>query len=677
MQIIQLYIQGQRVDLFKDESVTITDSIQNVKDIDKIFTSFSQSFSIPASKKNNKIFKHYYNFDIENGFDARVKVDATIELNNLSFKNGKIKLEGVDLKNNVAHTYRITFFGDIVDLKDKLGERKLNSLNNLSSYNLIYDETEVYNRLTVDPTTTDVIAPLITHSQRLYYDSVSHNNTKDGNLYYHNGAHYHGVYWNQLKYALRVNRIIEAIEEQYDLKFSTDFFKNASVEEMNNMFMWLHRKSGAVEDLSGGTEITTLVTGWTNNYYEYFYIYDDFLEILNKEAITTLLLYVVPSNPSIQYSVDVQLYGESVYQSGNVTGSLGIDLKDTIVDYAVYQIYITTSGVLSFNNIQWQIAEFVPDTDLGGGFYYLDNTTFSSSGVFLFNINRQMPDIKIIDFLSGLFKMFNLTAYVDNGIIVVKKLDDFYASSTNSWDITKFVEQNNSKVDVALPYREIIFKFQDTGYFLANKFSQLNNRNWGELLYNQGSTDLAGSLYKVEVPFGHMLFERLVDPNGNVTKDIQYGYCVNESQSAYLGAPLLFYPVRKQTAPISFVNSFDSDGMPNGHLVTNYANLPFNSVSDDPTLNNFQLNFNKEFSEWTLADNFTSNLYNDYYNNYILSVFNSKNRLTKLSAYLPSRILLNYTLADRFIISGNSYKINSITTNLETGKSELELLNDL
>jgi hypothetical protein len=76
----------------------------------------------------------------------------------------------------------------------------------------------------------------------------------------------------------------------------------------------------------------------------------------------------------------------------------------------VYQIYITTSGVLSFNSIQWQISDFVFGT--GGGSYSFNNTTFSSSGVFLFNINRQMPDIKIIDFLSGLFKMFNLTAYV-------------------------------------------------------------------------------------------------------------------------------------------------------------------------------------------------------------------------------------------------------------------------
>ena len=62
MQNIQLYIEGQRVDMFKDESVVITQSIKNVKKIDKIFTDYSRTFSLPASKINNKIFKHYYNF---------------------------------------------------------------------------------------------------------------------------------------------------------------------------------------------------------------------------------------------------------------------------------------------------------------------------------------------------------------------------------------------------------------------------------------------------------------------------------------------------------------------------------------------------------------------------------------------------------------------------------------
>ena len=74
---------------------------------------------------------------------------------------------------------------------------------------------------------------------------------------------------------------------------------------------------------------------------------------------------------------------------------------------------------------------------------------------------------------------------------------------------------------------------------------------------------------------------------------------------------------------------------------------------------------------------FTNSLFEAYYKNYITSVFKPSNRITKVTAYLPLKILLNYTLADRFIIGGNSYKINSIKTNFKTGKSELELLNDL
>ena len=39
MQKVQLYIQDTRVDLFKDESVSITQTIQNVRDVAKILLS--------------------------------------------------------------------------------------------------------------------------------------------------------------------------------------------------------------------------------------------------------------------------------------------------------------------------------------------------------------------------------------------------------------------------------------------------------------------------------------------------------------------------------------------------------------------------------------------------------------------------------------------------------------
>ena len=128
MQQVQLYIDSQRVELFGDETISLTQTIQNIKDINKVFTDFTQTFSIPATKETNKLFKHYYNFDIVGGFDARLKTSGSIKLNGADFKKGKIKLEGVDLKDNKPHTYRVTFFGDLVELKDLIGEDLLSDL---------------------------------------------------------------------------------------------------------------------------------------------------------------------------------------------------------------------------------------------------------------------------------------------------------------------------------------------------------------------------------------------------------------------------------------------------------------------------------------------------------------------------------------------------------------------
>ena len=677
--VIQLYIENERVELFKDESVTITDSIQNVKDIDKVFTAFSQSFSIPASKANNKIFKHYYNFDIINGFDARKKVAATIELNNLPFRSGKIKLEGVDLKNNKAHTYRITFFGDIVELKDKLGEKKLSDLD-FTAYNLDYSPTTVYTKLNTAPSSTNhIIAPLITHSQRLSYEDGAHG-IGTGNLWYESGtgtSHHHGVKWNELKYAIRVNKIIEQIETDLDLSFSTDFFKNTGIDKMDNLFLWLHRKSGKVEDLSGSTTVfETQVDGWSTQSDDPFYISESTFESLAEENNITEFELNLNRTNTTPYNIEILQNGTAVYTDTNITSTnYVVDALAGDFDYETgeYEVFITATTGITFSSIVWRATAVFPSDPTVTVDY--STGSFTTNAAFTFNVNKQMPDIKVLDFLTGLFKMFNLTAFVVDGVIQVKPLDDFFANP-DTYDITEFVDMNSSKVDVALPYREIEFKFKDTKTFLANKFGELNNKDWGKISYNAGETALAGQLYKVELPFGHLLYERLNDVTSGAQKDIQWGYNVDKSQNAYLGSPLLFYPINKNTGNISFINELDDEGVPQDHLLISNVNLPFNSVSENPATNDFQLNFNRETSEWTLDTSFSDTLFTNY-SDYISSVFNTKQRLTKLKAYLPMRILLNYGLGDRFIVAGNQYKINSISTNLLTGQSDIELINDL
>ena len=148
MQIVQLYVEGERVDMFQDESITISDSIANVKDISKIYTTYSRQFTLPASKTNNRIFKHYYNFDItENTFDARFRVSAYLNVNGIRYKDGKLRLSGVKLKDNKADSYQVTFFGNAITLKDKFGEDKLADLvggtYGLNNYDHDYDNTTV------------------------------------------------------------------------------------------------------------------------------------------------------------------------------------------------------------------------------------------------------------------------------------------------------------------------------------------------------------------------------------------------------------------------------------------------------------------------------------------------------------------------------------------------------
>ena len=180
------------------------------------------------------------------------------------------------------------------------------------------------------------------------------------------------------------------------------------------------------------------------------------------------------------------------------------------------------------------------------------------------------------------------------------------------------------------------------------------------------------SIYSVKTPFAQLKYERLIDLNTELAKTVQYGYFVDDNQESYFGKPLIFYPIRQTSAdPISFV-----EGATTHTSLTTY-NIPSNSVSLNSGTSKHNINFFNETNEYDFTSNFTNTLFQAYYKNYITSIFNEQNRLTKISAKLPLGLLIKYKLSDRFIINNRSFKINSITTNLNTGKSDIELLNDL
>ena len=687
MQSIQLYIEGTRVDMFDDESVSITQTIKNVKDIEKVFTSFTKQFTLPASKTNNKVFKHYYNFNIVGGLDARKKVNANIELNHIPFRKGKLKLDGVEMKNNIPYAYKVIFYGDNVNLKDLIGDDKLSDLDFGNDFDGIkYDASTIETYLTVkNPATSteDLIVPLITHSQIPFYDSGS-TVAGSSNMYYSAGT-FQGVRFNELKYAIRLNRIIEAIEDTYSISFSDGFFKDTANTRFYNLFMWLHRKKGFVETESGEAE--NFVNNFTPNSSDPFFSMssDRLSGLLDPARLTSMSVTIVPATTDPYRIKIVRNDTTTVYLSGSVTGTQTItEGTNFSYGYGTYKVYLLTEvATITIISVTWNIT-----------YDGITSLTFPTSGSFNiasdipFVISQQIPKIGVIDFLTGLFKMFNLVAEVEeDGTIYVDTLDTYYAAIASGgkrsqdapYDISEFVDVSSSNVNPALPFSEIDYLYKDTGTILAKKYDQIVNKGWGAINYidDQVPTDrFTGGIYKVEIPFHHAQFERLTDLYTGIQTQIVLGKFIDDNLDPYFGSPLVFYAVRHSIpAGYALVTAVNASNVPTAVSNETFANVPLNTLALYEVISDKSIHFTEELGEY---DNvvFEGSLFEDYYKTYIQNVFKLNNRITKVTAYLPLRILLNYTLADRFQIVGRIYKINSIQTNLLTGKSEIELLND-
>jgi hypothetical protein len=676
---LQLFIEGQEVDLFQDESVTLTQTIQDVKDIEKVFTDFSRSFNVPASKTNNKIFKHFYDYHII-GFDARKKKDAEIYLNYKLFKKGKIKLEGATRKDNKAHTYNITFFGNGINLKDLIGEDKLDALSMLKddAFKFTYSDANIktymqsglditYDNITFDDA---IIFPLITHTKRLVYDSAvgsAYDNTDTQNNIAYEAGSTHGLQLSQLKPALRLYPILKAIERQYNITFSTDFFNTTNLP-FYNLYLWLHNKTGGLfEDEGNVTPVGGFTLGYVNG--STIDLFENNFSTPQADQVGTVAgrkerrmdLTIVPS-VSDEFNFIIYKNGEVYERYDNISRDA------TTLEYREIRGLVLEAG-----NYTFAIESDTPSTydfriyiERDG--FGKDDVYFTASAEVLTDVQfrpaNQLPDLKVIDFITSLFKMFNLTSFQnDAGVIEVKTLDNFYASSTTTWNITEYLDKSESSVDSVLPYKQVNLRYDGHDNFFAKNHSELFNQEWGTLQY-RASDKFEGQSYTITIPLEHFKYEKLKDINGDTFTNLQWGWSADIKQSPNLGKPLFFYPIQQSET----IGVIESDGDLASHTG---VYIPSNSVSATDSQN---INFNSEINEFGLVP-YTQTLFDTYYKNYVKEIFDPQRRLTKVKAFLPLSMTMNLSLADKVRIFDNLYRINKLTTNFETTQSTLELIN--
>ena len=686
MNEIQLYINGQRTDLFSDENINITSSIQNSKDIGKIFTDFSQQFTIPASKTNNKIFKHYYNADIAQGYnyDARSKTDAIIELNYAHYKKGKLRLDGVQLKQGVPYAYKVTFFGGTVTLPDLMGEDLLSDLDGLNNYDHEYSEDEVRTGFQTSLVNGNIIYPLISHTNRLYYDSVD-TSSSGGNLYYDGAYPNRGVNYTDLKPAIKLSAIMAAIEDKYGLTFDSKFLDGTLTgyeDVFPNLFLWLHAKKGAMQTAEG--EITlSLIKNFlpaTGSLLINFSINGSIMYLepyvtVNEVRDYTIALTVTPVE-SGEYTVYIYKNNVLFATHSNQTGTfVSPDYDIAGNDTVEMSVKIETEGGITNYDAEWNVEEYVFDPFTGRTPAEIGTFEATSQSIITqISITDNIPNVKVIDFITNLFKMFNLTAYVkQTGEIYVEPLDTFY-SEGNVINATKFIDNNEVEINRAIPYKNIKFEFSEAKTFFAQKRNEIfGGTPFGSLISQQTKFD--GGDYSVKVDFEKMVYERMSDIEDNTLTEIGWGWSVDykgdtieeiDKASSVVGKPLIFFnvPTTNSSTPISFYGA--------GHNSLSSYNRPSNVNSAGTQT----LNFNSEIDEYNLTIN-NNSIFSRFYSTYINQVFDVNARKYSYKAKLPNNILLNYSINDSIIIGDREYIINSIQTDALSGDSKLELINKL
>ena len=669
---VRVFVEGRQLDLFNDETIEVTSTIQNIQDISKTFTDFSQSFTIPTSANNNAIWQYFYENALNSSINYQERLDGYIEIDMTFFRRGKIQMEKSQLKNGQPNSYTITFYGDVTTLKDIIGEDLLSDID-YTPFNHDYTFAEVFDRIRDGITDYDVCYPLIT-SNRIweYQNSAPYANipqyiVNQLGLTSNDIATTAGrINYRELFPALKISAIFKAIEITYGVNFTGSFLTDP---KFTQAYLWFKNKNDFEFSSEAQQVVFNSLVGSTSVYYNPASYFDLTNNTINVQYQSQALFHQIIVNVNtisslaVPYYLDVYCNG-ALYATYNGLGTtLNCSFQNTNVQGLnnIYEFKVRATSTLNIDFLIdyriWFQSGITPTYD------YATYDTFTNYLTTNIDLAQLAPAMKVQDFIAGILKQFNLTCFgtaVNTYEII--PLDDWYSSGAIV-DITTYTDREEIGIDRVKLYKKIAYKFQQSSSLMNKAFFEQGLREYGNTEY-QFPYD--GGEFTIEVPFENLLFNQFFHA-GNPT-GLQVGYALDNSFAPYIPKPCLLYKYGQVhlAQHIHFTNG-------TGNFTTNEYVMFGQDLTDSGV--NYSLNFAPETSSYWLQV-IQNSIFATYYFPYLTNLFNPKNRLTTVKANLPVALLTGLQLNDRLIIRDKRYLINEMKTNMVTGETTFELLND-
>lgn len=696
--MIEMYIEGQAVDINVGFSTLLNFVIDDIKDFGAKNTSFSKTIILPGSKRNNTLFGNIFNINRSTqntptlpnygyNYNAAASARAVIFSDSMQVFKGVLRLMEIIIDNNVVE-YEVAVFGELGGFVSKLGNLKLKDLD-FSAYNHIYSLANITGSWTNAVNNTGIYYPLIDYGG--YSTGVFGTAKKD---------YQYRTFRPALHVKEYIDKIITGAGYTYESAFlDTNFFKSLIIPN-NQKALYIPKNkvfyttANPIYDNSGNL-------GGSSYDNESDVIFPGFVGGLFTTTNNQVFTYTgTPGSFSFNIRLNGSVTLSPVFQSGNLLTLKVTIWKNGALFYDNGALFgINTNGTLPFVfNENVQITFATGDTfqvhtrqavrhagspslyyraqingvslDIDTPVPVLSPAEFGDT----VRMNEILPvNIFQKDFFSSILKMFCLLVTEDKfnpkHLIITPYIDFFDTNTANAIDWTNKIDR--SKPISVKPMSELNARYYEFNYkpdtdFYNDEYKKKYNEGYGDRTYDNGF-EFAKEKESIEVIFsatvlaGYYGEQKVVSTifkrNNNLEDRSEHNIRILQA---------------KNITGITSWNILDGNT-----VLSSQTNYPYAGHLDDPDVPTIDLSFGipKELYFVLLRGNLARNLFNVFYSPYFAEITDVDSKLLKATARLKRQDINNLDFSKFIWIDGGLFRLNKIedynATEEDTCKVEL------
>lgn len=678
----EIYIESFPVDISKDMPSLLNFAIDDVKDFSSRSTTWSKTIVLPGTSNNNKIFGHIFQPGQSNphntaapnigiNFNASKSAACIIFQSGIQTFKGLLRLLQINVDKG-RNEYEVAVFGELFGLNVALSSGKLEDLD-FSVYDHTFNKDAIINSWD-NPGGGGIYYPLADYGN---YSKLKHD--------WEVGTFRPALYVKEY-----LDKIFAAAGFRYECAlFQTDRFKKMIIP--HNQKRLTRRGTdvgfgGITSPASFHIEIDPESSGYPVFFALYVTVWSstNFIPVNGNQIIQyngaspVIVNITVPLKgfQDMQYLSDEARFSLYHYDDATaVTTRLDSRMIATGA-YATFDFVLSATGVQVATNdllyVSFETVGLVYSPYTGDFTVTEYNWTIVSNNLQLLNVNYDDPvkindtipkNIRQVDFLLGIIKMFNLFLYedrFDTRLIRISPYIDFYSTnSANSVDWS--YKLNRDKVFKIKPMSELNakkyeFKFKSDNDYYNDLYRKRYGEGYGDYVFDSvfefaTQTKTAEVVFSATPLIGYdsedKIYSTIFKRTGSDTEPVEENVDSN-----------IRIMLSKKITGVTPWKMFN--GVTELESLTNYG---YAGHFDDPDAPSNDLNFGalKELFFILVSGALNVTQFNVYWSPFMAELTDKDGKLFTGNFYLTPKDILELDFSKFVYLDGVLYRLNKIS----------------